>query len=201
MQKGSRWIFQADKMNGDIGIYIIKPDQMQMVNKFLLLILIPLFECVVYPILNKLGVGRMLQRMTAGGVLTAVSFLLSAILQFKIDASPPHSVHMFWQLPQILALTTGEVLFSPIGLAFSYEESPKNMRSIALAFWLFTNSLGNLITVLLVPSLTVFDSIAYEFLFFSGLMFIDMIIFAILAFNYKSRAQTNVNTVNKDTVE
>lgn len=29
-QTGSRWTFQADKMNGDIGFYTIKPDQIQM---------------------------------------------------------------------------------------------------------------------------------------------------------------------------
>ena len=51
--QGSRWTFQATRMNGDIGTYTIKPDQMSVVNPLLILILIPLFESVMYPSFKK----------------------------------------------------------------------------------------------------------------------------------------------------
>ncbi len=40
-------------MNGAIGSYIIKPDQMQLINPAFILILIPLFDAVVYPFFAK----------------------------------------------------------------------------------------------------------------------------------------------------
>ena len=41
------------RMNGAIGSYIIKPDQMQLINPAFILILIPLFDAVVYPFFAK----------------------------------------------------------------------------------------------------------------------------------------------------
>lgn len=99
-QQGSRWTFQASKMNGDLGFYEIKPDQMQMVNPLLILIFIPLFDAFIYPLLNKIGIGRPLQRLTMGGILAGIAFLLSALVQFQIEASPDKTVNMLWIIPQ-----------------------------------------------------------------------------------------------------
>jgi dipeptide/tripeptide permease len=40
-------------MNGQIGSYIIKPDQMQVVNAAFILFLIPLFDGIIYPLFAK----------------------------------------------------------------------------------------------------------------------------------------------------
>lgn len=66
-QQGSRWTFQATRMNGDLGFYTILPDQMQVVNPFLILAFIPLYEVVFYPLLNLIGIRRPLQKITLGG--------------------------------------------------------------------------------------------------------------------------------------
>jgi len=52
-QQGSRWTFQATRMNGALGSYTVKPDQMQLVNPALILILIPLFDAIIYPAFAK----------------------------------------------------------------------------------------------------------------------------------------------------
>lgn len=65
-QQGSRWTFQATRMDGDVGFYTIKPDQMQVVNPLLILIFIPLYEVAFYPVLNLIGVRRPLQKLTGG---------------------------------------------------------------------------------------------------------------------------------------
>jgi solute carrier family 15 oligopeptide transporter 1 len=52
-QQGSRWTFQATRMNGQVGSYIIKPDQMQLCNAFFILTLIPLFDQIIYPLFAK----------------------------------------------------------------------------------------------------------------------------------------------------
>lgn len=56
-QQGSRWTFQAAKMNLDLGPFgYLKPDQIQSINAFLILAFIPLFDMIVYPILDKLRI-------------------------------------------------------------------------------------------------------------------------------------------------
>ena len=51
--QGSRWTFQATRMNGSIGSFSIKPDQMQLLNPALILLLIPLFDMFIYPAFAK----------------------------------------------------------------------------------------------------------------------------------------------------
>lgn len=44
--QGSRWTFQADRMEQDIFGWTLKADQMQVLNPLLILLFIPLFEVV-----------------------------------------------------------------------------------------------------------------------------------------------------------
>lgn len=52
------------------------------------------------------------------------------------------------------------------------------------SFWLLTIGFGNGI-IAIFAELKVFESQVYVFLIFVGLMFVDMIIFMILAYKYK----------------
>lgn len=189
-QRGSRWALQADKMDGRIGSYTIIPEQISLANPLFVILLIPLFEFVLHPLLGKIGLRRPLQRMTVGMVLAATAFILAAVVQFQIEASPGEKkVHILWQVPQYFVLTTGEILFSPVGLGFSYQQAPKSMKSVVSALWTLTTALGNLITLILASVLTNFKYQSYEFLLFSGLLFVDMFIFIALAYNYKDKTQ------------
>ncbi|XP_060880666.1 peptide transporter family 1-like [Metopolophium dirhodum] len=85
-QQGSRWTLQATLMNGRINFlnWTMKPDQMQVMNPLLVLLFIPVFETVVYPLLAKIGIKKPLQKISLGGFLAAVAFVLSAVVQNKI---------------------------------------------------------------------------------------------------------------------
>jgi len=85
-QTGSRWTFQATRMNGMLGSsFKIKPDQMQVINPFLILFLLPLFDRVIYPAFAKCGLlVKPLQRMTVGGILTAAAFFVSGFLELEM---------------------------------------------------------------------------------------------------------------------
>lgn len=76
-------------MNGRIDFlnWTMKPDQMQVINPLLVLLFIPLFETVVYPILAKIGIKKPLQKISLGGFLAALAFVLSAVVQNKIIVS------------------------------------------------------------------------------------------------------------------
>ena len=60
----------------------IKPDQMQALNPLFIIILIPLFEAVVYPLLKR---PKPLKRMCAGMFLASVAFIFAGFLQMKIQ--------------------------------------------------------------------------------------------------------------------
>jgi len=85
-QTGSRWTFQATRMNGMLGsIGKIKPDQMQVINPLLILFLLPLFDRVIYPAFAKCGMlVKPLQRMTVGGILTGGAFFVSGFLELEM---------------------------------------------------------------------------------------------------------------------
>lgn len=89
-QQGSRWTFQATRMSGDIGGWTIKPDQMQVINPFFILMLIPIFDSFVYPLLAKCNIlTKPLTRIFAGGVLAGVAFLISGFLELKLETTYP----------------------------------------------------------------------------------------------------------------
>ncbi|XP_040887853.1 solute carrier family 15 member 1b [Toxotes jaculatrix] len=89
-QQGSRWTLQATTMNGDFGILTIQPDQMQTVNPILILILVPIVDSVVYPLIAKCKLNfTPLRRMTVGMFLAALAFVCAGLVQLQIDQTLP----------------------------------------------------------------------------------------------------------------
>jgi len=76
-------------MNGKIDFlnWTLKPDQVHLINPLFILILLPLFETVVYPILHKIGINTPLRRVTLGGLFNALSFVCAAAVQYTIMVS------------------------------------------------------------------------------------------------------------------
>ncbi|XP_026809644.1 peptide transporter family 1-like [Rhopalosiphum maidis] len=85
-QQGSRWILQGTLMNGKIDFlnWSIKPDQMHLINPLFVLIFIPLFNAIVYPLLYKIGINTPLKKVTLGGLIAASSFVCAAVVQYTI---------------------------------------------------------------------------------------------------------------------
>lgn len=94
-----------------------------------------------------------------------------------------NSVHMLWLIPQYFVITVSEVMFSITGLEFSFTQAPATMKSVLQAAWLLTVAVGNLIVVIIAEA-KFFNRQSLEFFLFAGLMFVDMIIFAVLASRY-----------------
>ncbi|XP_059935764.1 solute carrier family 15 member 1 [Mesoplodon densirostris] len=89
-QQGSRWTLQATAMNGKIGVIEIQPDQMQTVNAILIVILVPIMDAVVYPLIAKCGFSfTPLKRMTVGMILASMAFVAAAIVQVEIEKTLP----------------------------------------------------------------------------------------------------------------
>ena len=52
--QGSRWTFQAARMDGQVGSFRILPDQMQVINPVLIIVFIPIFDKGIYPLASQL---------------------------------------------------------------------------------------------------------------------------------------------------
>ncbi|KAK6325918.1 hypothetical protein J4Q44_G00052600 [Coregonus suidteri] len=89
-QQGSRWTLQATTMDGNFGILIVQPDQMQTVNPILILALVPIVDSVLYPLIEKCHLNfTPLKRMTVGMLMAALAFVAAALLQLQIDQTLP----------------------------------------------------------------------------------------------------------------
>ena len=160
-QNSTTWVLQGDKMVpyvisqsvmtlpvvGEILRFMIGDtigaEQMQSMNALFVMILVPVFTLVLYPLTEKIGTRvTTLRRMGTGMFLTAVSFLMIAVIEQQVSGGQKLSV--LWQTVPYLVLTAGEVLVSNTGLEFAFREAPSAMRSTLMSFWLLTVAVGNL---------------------------------------------------------
>ncbi|XP_007248855.3 solute carrier family 15 member 1b [Astyanax mexicanus] len=89
-QQGSRWTLQATTMDGNFGAFIVQPDQMQTVNPILILVMVPIVDSVVYPLIKKCGLNfTPLKRMTVGMFMAGLAFVAAALVQVQIDETLP----------------------------------------------------------------------------------------------------------------
>jgi len=183
-QHSSRWIFQADQMNRDLfGLTTIAPDQVPAINPILVLILVPVFDQIIYPTIARFRPLRPLQRMAVGMVLTGGAFVLAGFLEIYIGEHEVNTVSIFMQLPQYVVLGAGEIMVSITGLEFAYTQAPRSMKSIIMSGWLLTVAVGNGIVVI-ITEVSKFD-MWKQYFFFAGLMIVAMFIFSIIAYMYK----------------
>ncbi|NWH73048.1 S15A1 protein, partial [Piaya cayana] len=89
-QQGSRWTLQATTMDGNFGAIQIQPDQMQTVNPILIIIMVPIVDAVIYPLIKKCKINfTPLRKITVGMFLAALAFVAAALVQVQIDKTLP----------------------------------------------------------------------------------------------------------------
>ncbi|MEO6149645.1 MAG: POT family MFS transporter [Mucilaginibacter sp.] len=152
-QNLSEWVLQAQSLDRHMLGYELLPEQVQTFNPIFLLTFIPVFTYFVYPFFDKIGIKTTpLRRIGAGLALTALSFVIIALLQTKVDAGQHPSV--WWQVFAYIILSAGEVLVSITGLEYAYTQAPKSMKSTMTAIWFLTVALGNVFTALVNTSIS-----------------------------------------------
>ena len=140
-QQGSIWVVQASEMKNFNGK--LQPETMGVINPVLILLLLPVFEKVIYPALERRGVStRAPWRMMAGMVVAAAAFVVAGLLDLRVNSG--ERVNILWQLPQLFLITVAEILVSVTGLEYSYEKAPEAMRASVSALYLLTTAVGDL---------------------------------------------------------
>ena len=121
-QTHSSWVEQAARMDCTVLGYTLQPSQIQAVNPILILLFIPIFSYVIYPLLGRWFEVTPLRKIGIGLFLTAASFVIIALAQHRIDAG--QTPHIIWQLVAYAVLTAAEVMVSITALEFSYTQAP-----------------------------------------------------------------------------
>lgn len=125
--------------------WFISYSRVQALNAVLILLMIPLFNSIIYPFLENRGYSLpAIPRMVIGMALCTLAFLLSGLLQLAIDqrASTGETLPILWQVPQYVVMTAGEIMFSITGLEFAYSQAPDSMKSVVQSAWLLTVATG-----------------------------------------------------------
>lgn len=188
-QTNSTWVLQGQKMVSVTLLgFSIGAEQMQSANPLLVMILVPLLTIGIYPHIGRLA--SPLHRMSIGMFIAALSYVVVALIQSRIEAGAQISV--LWQIVPYIVLTTAEVLVSTTGLEFAFREAAPEMKSLVMSFWLLTIALGDL----LVAAITELFSGSGEhsasvstgrFFLYAGLTFVVAILFSVVASRYRYR--------------
>jgi proton-dependent oligopeptide transporter, POT family len=182
-QQGSSWILQAQRMDGTLWDGVrLDASQIPALNPLLVLLGIPFFQRVVFPGLAALGVrATPLGKMTAGMFLATSSFVAAGLLEQALVGGA--RLHVAWQLPQYLLVTSAEILVSVTALEFAYTQAPKSLKSTVMSIWFLSSALGNLLTAT-VSQVNRFQGPSF-FWFFAALMLGAAVLFALVARAYR----------------
>ncbi len=159
------------------GPMTVQASQINALNPLFVMLLIPLMAGALLPAWQKLGLRvTPLGKMTAGMGVSALSFVAIALIQRQVDAAPPQSVSVLWQVLPFVLITLGEVLVSVTGLEFAYTQAPRAMKSTVVGLWSLSVAVGNLLVALLAG----LKSLPPErfFWIFAGLMALSALLFA-----------------------
>jgi len=139
-QSSSVWTLQASHME----LHGLQPEQLGAINPILIMILIPLFDGIIYPAFKRWNWNTShLRRMAIGMFIASASFVVSGFVETAIENHDEKTINVAWQLPQILILSISEIFVSVTGLEFSYSYSPDSMKAMIMALYLLTTAIGD----------------------------------------------------------
>ena len=144
---GQTWTLQAtsDLMDKTLWPgYTLLPAQIQVVNGLLILMMVPIFTFGIYPLVGRFFTVTPLRKIGVGMFVAALSFLIVASIEKKIQNGI--GVSVWWQLLAYVVLTASEVLVSITALEFFYKQAPLRMKSFIMALYLCAIAFGNLAT-------------------------------------------------------
>lgn len=198
-QTGSSWVLQAESMDRNVFGVELLSSQIQAANPFMILVLVPLFAYVIYPAINRVFTLTPLRKIGLGMFLTVGSFAIIAMAEQWIQDGAVPSIS--WQVLAYLILTAAEVMVSITCLEFSYTQAPNSMKSIVMAFYLLSVTLGNFIAAGVNAIISNEDGTsklpgASYYWFFVGLMAVAAALFVVVAYFY--RGQTFIQDSGAD---
>jgi len=138
------------KLNG------VPNDLLNNLNPISLVILIPIVDRFVYPMLRKYKINfSPLKRITAGFFFACLGMVWAAVTQHYVYKTHPCGDHpngcktpegplnVWIQSGAYIIGGISEIFASITGLEYAFTKAPKNMRSLVIALFLFMTALSN----------------------------------------------------------
>ncbi|XP_040296986.1 solute carrier family 15 member 2-like isoform X2 [Bufo bufo] len=109
-QQGSRWTLQATRMNLDFKGFVAQPDQLQILNPLLILILIPVFDLGIYPLVKLCKINfKPIPKMAIGMIIAALAFVVATVVEIKIIETIPVAPKAGESFLQVMNFADSEV--------------------------------------------------------------------------------------------
>ncbi|XP_060577715.1 solute carrier family 15 member 4-like [Ruditapes philippinarum] len=166
-QMSTSLFLQSERMNISVGDAKLPAAMLNIFNTLIILILIPIMDRIVYPLLAKYGKSPThLQRIGIGMVLAALAMLYAGMMEIirkndirdngyitqtlSKDEFNASKLTMFAQIPEFAFIGSSEVFASISGLEFAYTQAPQFMQGLIMGLFLMTSGLGSYLASLIV---------------------------------------------------
>jgi POT family proton-dependent oligopeptide transporter len=143
-QNFSSWVLQADKLDRSLFGHEWLPAQIQTANSVFVLVWLPIFSYVIYPVVGRIVQLTPLRKFGGGLFMVLCAFLMVAWIQKRLDAGLQPNI--IYQILAYLLLAAGEVMVSVTHLEFAYTQAPRAMKSLVMCTYLGSIALGNAFT-------------------------------------------------------
>lgn len=154
---------------GQMETHAIPNDAMPAMNQVACIVLGPIIQYFLYPLLNRHKIDfKPIARITVGFVFIAMSMLYATVVQHAIYSAPPcfklpgqckaldgdvlpNRVNVWIQAPVYILLAVGEIFAFVTALEYVYDHSPQNMKAIVQAIGLVIAGIGSACAMALTP--------------------------------------------------
>lgn len=215
-QMSTSLFLQSERMNISVGGTKLPAAMLNIFNTIIILILIPIMDLIVYPLLAKFNKSPShLQRIGIGMVLAACAMVYAGVLEIyrKKDMAAhgyiqqsladetfnASELSMFIQVPEFAFIGSSEVFASISGLEFAYTQAPTFMQGLIMGLFLMTSGLGSYVASAIVAIVKAASDgdwfpkepnnghVEYLLFLLAGLTGINLLIFIVVARLYKYR--------------
>lgn len=149
---------------GQMQLHGLPNDLVSNLDPLAILILIPILDLFVYPLMRRAGINfTPLKRICAGFFLGSFAMISATVTQHYIYKKSPCGeyasnctlsgsedtvgapINVWAQTPTYVLIALSEIFASITGLEYAFTKAPKNMKSIVMSVFLFMTAISNAI--------------------------------------------------------
>lgn len=129
-------------------------DIMSNLDPFALIILIPICDVVIYPALRKAGIKfTPIKKIAAGFFTGSMAMIWATVIQNYLythsacgknaaECETIVEINVWAQTGSYILIAISEIFASITGLEYAFTKAPKNMRSLVMSCFLFTQAVS-----------------------------------------------------------